>query len=174
MKTFFTSASGLDARGVGPRIMLTTLPVLAAAIFFEIKSAPFTEIVAGKNIEAELVGWIWLITGIAAFVATLAQFISNFPKGKLITSGMFAFSRNPIYSCWIIFILPAVGMICNNWIFFASALLMGIATTFLVREEEIQLLKCFGQKYYDYKSRVGLIISFPQKSERVKTVFKSN
>jgi hypothetical protein len=52
MKTFFNSASGLDARGVGPRIMLIIAPVLAAAVFFEIRPAPFTEIVPGKSIEA--------------------------------------------------------------------------------------------------------------------------
>jgi LPXTG-motif cell wall-anchored protein len=169
MKQFFISASGLDARGVGPRIMLATAPVLAAAIFFEIKSAPFTEIVPGKNPEAVVIGCIWLITGIAAFVAAMAQFISNFPKGKLITTGMYACSRNPIYSCWIIFILPATGMICNNWIFFAAALMMGLTTSFLVRKEEIQLLKCFGRKYYEYKSRVGLIFSFPLKRYQTKT-----
>ena len=174
MKTFFISASGLDARGVGPRIMLATLPVLAAAIFFEIKSAPFTEIVPGKGVEATVSGWIWLIAGIAAFVATLAQFISNFPKGELITTGMYACSRNPIYSCWIIFILPAIGMICNNWIFFVSALVMGIVTSILVREEELQLLKCFGRKYYEYKSRVGLIFSLPKNSKQAKTLFKLN
>jgi hypothetical protein len=32
MNQFFTSASGLDARGVGPRIMLRTAPFLVAAI----------------------------------------------------------------------------------------------------------------------------------------------
>ena len=171
MKNKFISASGLDARGVGPRIMLATAPVLTAAIFFEIKSTPFTEIAPGKSVEAGVIGWIWLIAGFAAFVTTLIQFIYNFPKGKLITNGMYAVSRNPIYSCWIIFILPATGMICNNWIFFAAALVMVIATTFLVREEEVQLLKCFGQKYYEYKNRVGLIFSLPQK---IKMLYNLN
>lgn len=89
MSTFFISTSGLDARGVGPRIMFITAPVLALAVSFEIRSAPFTEIVPVKNIEAIVIGWIWLITGIIAFVATMVQFISNFPKGKLITTGMY-------------------------------------------------------------------------------------
>jgi protein-S-isoprenylcysteine O-methyltransferase Ste14 len=48
---------------------------------------------------------------------------------------------------------------------------MGLATTFLVREEELQLLKCFGRKYYEYKNRVGLLFSFPQKSNQAKTLY---
>ncbi|HPE77500.1 MAG TPA: isoprenylcysteine carboxylmethyltransferase family protein [Draconibacterium sp.] len=171
MNSKFISASGLDARGVGPRIMLATAPVLVAAILFEIKSAPFTEIATVRSAESAVIGWIWLITGLAAFIATMIQFISNFPKGELITTGMYAVSRNPIYSCWIIFILPATGMICNNWIFFAAALVMGIVTTFLVREEEVQLLKCYGEKYYEYKNRVGLIFSLPQK---IKALYNLN
>ena len=73
MKQSFISASGLDARGVGPRIMLATTPVLAAAIF-------------------------------------------------------------------------------------------------LVRQEEVQLLKCFGRKYYEYKSRVGLFFSFPLITKQESTL----
>jgi len=162
MKPFFISASGLDARGVGPRIMLITAPILAAAIILEIQSAPFSDVVFLKNNIAKTVGWLWLIAGIAAFATTMAQFISNFPKGKLITGGMYACSRNPIYASWIVFILPAVGLICSNWIFFAAAFLMCVATIFLVKKEEDELFECFGKQYLEYKKRVGCIISFPR------------
>jgi len=161
MKQFFIAASGLDARGVGPRIMLITAPVLIAAIVFEISAEPFADIVFLKNSVAITVGWIWLIIGIAAFVSTMAQFISNFPKGKLITSGMYAFSRNPIYACWIVFILPAIGIICSNWLFFVAALVMCIATVVLVKQEEKDLLQVYGNSYTAYKKRVKCILCLP-------------
>jgi protein-S-isoprenylcysteine O-methyltransferase Ste14 len=160
MNNFFISASGLDARGVGPRIMLTTAPFLAAAIFFELQSAPFSEIFHVKSIHTALFGWIWMAIGVVAFIVTMVQFISNFPKGKLITTGMYACSRNPIYASWIIFILPAAGMICNNWIFFTAAIAMGVATMLMVREEENQLLQVFGTPYAEYQKRIGSIIWF--------------
>jgi len=160
MKNFFISASGLDARGVGPRIMLATAPFLAIAIVIEIKSALFTEIFSVYDRFIGVFGLVWLAIGIVAFITAMVQFITNFPKGKLITSGMYACSRNPIYASWIVFILPAVGIICNNWIFFAAALVMGIATSFLVREEENQLLQVFGEHYAVYRKKVGCIIRF--------------
>lgn len=160
MKNFFISASGLDARGVGPRIMLATAPFLAIAIVIEIKSALFTEIFSVYDRFIGVFGWVWLSIGIAAFITAMVQFVSNFPRGKLITTGMFACSRNPIYASWIVFILPAVGIICNNWIFFAAALVKGIATSFLVREEENQLLQVFGEQYAVYLKKVGCIIRF--------------
>lgn len=160
MNHFFRSASGLDARGVGPRIMLATAPFLAAAIVLEILSAPFTDIFSVYNQFIGLFGWVWLVIGIAAFIISMAQFISNFPKGKLITSGMYACSRNPIYASWAIFILPAVGVICNNWVFIAAALIMCMATTLLVKEEENQLFEVFGESYTKYRKKVGSIIRF--------------
>jgi len=163
MKQFFIAASGLDARGVGPRIMLITAPVLIAAIVLEVRSELFADIVFLKNNYAKIVGWLWLTAGIAAFISTMAQFISNFPKGKLITSGMYACSRNPIYACWIVFILPAIGIICSNWLFLVASVLMYLVTVFLVKQEETELLQCFGKQYLAYKEKVGLIFSFPRK-----------
>lgn len=160
MNNLFISESGLDARGVGPRIMLATSPFLAAAILLEIKSALFTEIFSVYDRFIGVFGWVWLSIGIAAFITAMVQFVSNFPKGKLITTGMYACSRNPIYASWAIFILPAVGVICNNWIFFAAALVMCIATSLLVKEEESQLLRVFGNSYAKYREKVGSIIRF--------------
>jgi hypothetical protein len=80
MKNFFIAASGLDARGVGPRIMLITAPVLIAAIAFEIRTEPFADITFLKNDFAKIVGWIWLTFGITAFISTMTQFISNSQK----------------------------------------------------------------------------------------------
>jgi protein-S-isoprenylcysteine O-methyltransferase Ste14 len=159
-ETIFHLSIGLDARGVGPRIMLITAPVLIAAIVFEIQSAPFSDIVFMKNNIVKTAGWVWLIIGIAALVASMAQFISNFPKGQLITKGMYSCSRNPIYACWIVLILPAVGVICSNWVFFAAAFVMCAATIFLVKDEEAELLQCYGKQYFEYKKKVGRIIGF--------------
>jgi len=79
MKQFFISASGLDARGVGPRIMLITAPLLVVAIVLEIQSAQFAEIAVLNNQVVKTIGWLWLIFGRWAFITTMAQFISNFP-----------------------------------------------------------------------------------------------
>jgi len=122
MGKFFLSASGLDARGVGPRIMLLTSPFLISAIYTELTYFDFTKFTFLDNPVFINLGWFWLIIGIVLFFASMVQFSRNFPKGKLLTTGMFACSRNPIYSCWIVLILPAIGLICNNWLFFASAL----------------------------------------------------
>jgi protein-S-isoprenylcysteine O-methyltransferase Ste14 len=160
MSNFFTSASGLDARGVGPRIMLRTIPLVLVAAALGIFAPKEVNIGVFDSIYTKTFGWIWLAFGIAAFIASLVQFIANFPKGKLISTGMYACSRNPIYSCWIIFILPALALVLNNWLFFAAAYVMGRSTLSLVKEEEKELQQIFGMEYEEYKDRVGSIVRF--------------
>jgi protein-S-isoprenylcysteine O-methyltransferase Ste14 len=160
MKPFFTSASGLDARGVGPRIILRALPLVLMAVALGIFAPQIVTIGVFDNTAVKTFGWLWLAFGIAAFAASLVQFIANFPKGKLISTGMYACSRNPIYSSWIVFILPALAFVLNNWLFFAAAYVMCRSTLVLVREEEKDLLLVFGKEYDEYKSRVGCIVRF--------------
>jgi protein-S-isoprenylcysteine O-methyltransferase Ste14 len=161
MENFFISASGLDARGVGPRIMLLTLPFILAALICEVFDPSFARIGFASGSFLSFAGWFWLGTGLTAFIITMVQFIVNFPKGKLITTGMYGLSRNPIYSSWTLFVLPGLGLILSNWLFILSALVMGLATIILVKEEEQQLTGCFGQQYTDYKKQVGCIITMP-------------
>ena len=160
MKNFFISASGLDARGVGPRIMIRTAPFILAAVVAELIPISYTTFPFHENPLVKITGIIWLAVGIVLFVASLVQFSRNFPKGELIQTGLYACSRNPIYSTWILFILPALAFILNNWLFVLSAVVMCIVTTALVKEEEVQLLEVYGKKYTEYKTRVGCIIWF--------------
>jgi protein-S-isoprenylcysteine O-methyltransferase Ste14 len=165
MSQFFTSASGLDARGVGPRIMLRTAPFLLAAIITEVWFASRIELSVLNYQAVKTAGWIWLAIGIVMFISSLVQFSRNFPKGNLLQTGMFACSRNPIYACWIVFILPSLWLMLNNWLFLLSAIVMCVATTILVKEEEVQLLKVFGKQYAEYRTRVGCIIWFTGKTK---------
>ena len=157
MKHNLISASGLDARGVGPRIMLRTFPFLLAAVISEFIPTSVTGLTFLQHPLIKTAGLIWLTVGLVFFIASLFQFSRNFPKGQLIRTGMYACSRNPIYASWILFILPSLWLIMNNWLFMLSAVVMCIATIILVREEEIQLLEVFGDEYEKYKVKVGCI-----------------
>jgi protein-S-isoprenylcysteine O-methyltransferase Ste14 len=165
MNQFFTSASGLDARGVGPRIMIRTFTFLLTAVVTDVLFASLIEMHLLSSPVVKTAGWIWLLAGIVLFVASIVQFSRNFPKGNLLQTGMYAFSRNPIYSCWILFILPSLWLILNNWLFLLSAAVMCAATLILVKEEEVQLLKVFGKQYVAYRTRVGCIIWFAGKTK---------
>ena len=107
-------------------------------------------------------GWILTIPGTIFWVWAIVQFAIGFPKGKLIKSGVYSLSRNPIYSSWILFILPGLAGICNNWIFILAALVMYISLTINIKEEENALADTFGEEYIDYSKKVNRVLFFPE------------
>ena len=156
MKTKQISPIGLSATGAGPKIFKPTsmvlVPGIIAGVFFPaVSEIPFLK----TNVKTA--GWVWLSIGIVLWISAVIQFIVLFPKGKLITTGVYALSRNPIYASWIIFVLPGLALVCNNWIFLISALVMLIAFLTHIKEEEMQMNEHFGDSYKAYVKKTGKI-----------------
>jgi protein-S-isoprenylcysteine O-methyltransferase Ste14 len=72
---------------------------------------------------------------------------------RLITTGPYAFTRNPVYVGHLIFLL---GLTLTLNSLFAAILMFVIAVTFHKRvlNDEIRLAELFGQEYFEYTSRV--------------------
>ncbi|BAH05567.1 hypothetical protein CKR_0516 [Clostridium kluyveri NBRC 12016] len=111
----------------------------------------------------EIVGWIGVVLcviGLLLFLLSLISFGKSFrvgideeKPGDLITTGIFAISRNPIYVAFG-FILLGVFLIFSNWIL----LLYLIAGFWLfnrqVLREEDSLKKIYGKEYLEYCKKV--------------------
>jgi protein-S-isoprenylcysteine O-methyltransferase Ste14 len=106
------------------------------------------------------VGVVLCVLGMLLFVLSLVSFRTSFRvgidtdhPGDLITSGVFALSRNPIYLAFWIVMLGQF-LIFPNWILLAY--LPGAAWLFhrqVLREEEF-LLTRYGRAYSQYCNRV--------------------
>lgn len=76
------------------------------------------------------------------------------PDSELMTSGIFAISRNPIYLSFIIFQLMLAFVLHNLW----QVILIPVSYLFLryyvITKEERYLSSLFGKTYTNYMSRV--------------------
>lgn len=100
------------------------------------------------------------LSGLLLFVASLVSFGMSFRVGidtdtpdKLITTGVFAFSRNPIYVAFAL-VLAGEFLIFPNWVllvYLASAVVLFHRQ--VLREEEY-LRRHYGQQYAEYSGRV--------------------
>jgi protein-S-isoprenylcysteine O-methyltransferase Ste14 len=106
------------------------------------------------------VGVFFCLAGLLLLLGSLVSFGKSFRVGidtdrpdKLITSGVFAFSRNPIYVAFAVILLGQF-LIFSNWILL---LYIGAATWLfhrqIIREEEY-LKKHYGEEYLEYCKRV--------------------
>ena len=147
------SPFGMSPTGVGPLVYLCAVPFLIVGYLFP-SDLPNIFILFAL---LQLVGIILIITGIAVFSSTMLLLLDKFNNGELATTGAFKYSRNPLYSCWIVLILPGMALLfLNGWIILSS-LSMYIGLNLLIKKEEDMLEKAFGQEYLDYKKTVGRV-----------------
>jgi protein-S-isoprenylcysteine O-methyltransferase Ste14 len=118
---------------------------------------------AQEFFHSEIISWIgvfFCLTGLLLLLWSLISFGQSFRVGidtehpdKLITTGVFAFSRNPIYAAFGLILLGQF-LIFSNWIL----LVYMIAAVWLfhrqVLREEDYLKKHYGEEYLEYSNRV--------------------
>lgn len=161
MNQLLKSSKGLNPAGVGPRIFAASFPCLIAGF---ISGNWFPNYSQWTNSGEGLLMWVGLpilIIGFLIYITAMLQFLRRFKNGELITNGVYALSRNPIYASWVLFILPGLSLICNNWCFGAAALCMYLALVTKVKKEEVDLLSVFGDSYKAYQQKVGRVGFFP-------------
>jgi protein-S-isoprenylcysteine O-methyltransferase Ste14 len=160
MKSKLQSPLGLNAGGVGPKMIKITLPVIALAIILGIYFPDFVTIPV-LNSGIRIISGIFTITaGILVYIFAIARFMKAFSRGQLAINGVYAISRNPIYASWIVLILPSIALFANNWMFFIASLTMYLAFIATIKHEEESLAKVFGQEYLEYKRKVKALFLF--------------
>jgi len=106
--------------------------------------------------------------GVAAFLAALAigiWAISELRRHRtpvepghtplrLVTSGPFRFSRNPIYLAMLLVMAGFAVMTNSLWFVLAAVLLLLLLDRLVVRREEVVIERAFGQEYGKYRLRV--------------------
>jgi len=141
------------------------IPPVALFYFYTIFAAAFNWplVSTQKFFQSEIVGWVGVALcfgGLLILVLSLVSFGKSFRVGidvdrpdKLVTKGLFAFSRNPIY---VGFALVLVGqfLVFPNWIPLAY-LVAGVLLCHrqVLREEEF-MREQYGQEYVEYCARV--------------------
>jgi len=123
----------------------------------------FPTVTRQELFHSEVIAWtgvFFCLAGLCLLLWSLISFGQSFRVGidtehpdKLITTGVFAFSRNPIYTAFALILLGQF-LIFPNWII----LIYTVAGAWLfhrqVLREEAYLKQHYGQEYLDYSRRV--------------------
>jgi len=141
------------------------LPI-ALFYFYIVFSATFNLTTASNQelFHSGIISWVgvlFCLTGLLLLLLSLVSFGRSFRVGidtdnpdKLVTSGVFALSRNPLYvAFWIV--LFGQFLVFPNWILLVY---LGAATWLFHRQvlrEEEYLKKHYGREYSEYCSRVS-------------------
>ena len=114
-----------------------------------------------------LIGILGLIISIFIFFSGFNLFnsysenpVPNSPSEKLIKTGIFAYTRNPIYLSFVLFHL-SMFLVFENVMYLITAIIQGIwIHNKVIKYEEEYLLKKFNEEYRRYMNSVKRWIFF--------------
>lgn len=108
-----------------------------------------------------LMGSIVALIGLLVIVAANSQFKkaqTNIepwkPSTQIVDTGLFRFSRNPIYLAFIIIQLGVAFMLNSYWLIWILPLPIFLVWYFAIKKEERYLQEKFGEPYRQYQQRV--------------------
>lgn len=98
---------------------------------------------------------MWLVSVFGARVT------ENIENNQLITGGIYAWVRHPIYAAFL-FLNAGILLVQANYVLLILPAVYWLALTVLMkRTEERWLRRQFGQQYVDYESCVNRIMPWP-------------
>jgi protein-S-isoprenylcysteine O-methyltransferase Ste14 len=165
-RVFLLKKNGIEAMNFGKTDKTDFLILPFALFYFYLVFAAafnFRTVSAQRFFQSEPMAWVGVLcclAGLLLLLWSLVSFGRSFRVGidaenpdKLITTGVFARSRNPIYVAFILVLLGQF-LIFPNWIL----LVYTIAGMWLINRqvlrEEVYLKGHYGREYSDYCNRV--------------------
>lgn len=113
------------------------------------------------------IGTIWLYSGLVVFlignifaIITIRNF-ANSPKNKVITKGLYRFTRNPLYSGMIL-MQSGIGIASASWLYLLLTVVLLILLNANLSAEERYCLYMYGEDYQKYKNKTPRWIGIPK------------
>jgi protein-S-isoprenylcysteine O-methyltransferase Ste14 len=138
--------------GSGDRIALATLPFIVLGVGLGLVNPSLVSFAAPEWFR--LTSIVVLVLGAVVWAWTVVLILTNVPKGRLITSGPYAWVKHPLYTSVALLVLPWLGFALETWLGLALGVVLYLVSRRFARDEETALLRSFGQAWRDYASTV--------------------
>src|SRR4030066_852476 len=112
-------------------------------------------------------GTIWFyvglpitLIGLVGNMITVVNWV-NTPAGKPVTTGLYRFSRHPIYLTEVLLLL-GVSIASTSWVFLLFPIIIGVGAVYFIKMEEAQCIGHYGNAYREYMDRTPRWIGVPK------------
>lgn len=155
----------LSVWGVGPVYALICGLLTAAGIILRNMGWLDSGDVPALDVPMTLLGFALLLA--AAYLYYQAhlhqKLFDHVRQNHLVTTGVYAWVRNPVYSAAMLLCTGLLLMAHNLWLLILPPLFWALMTAMLIPTEEKWLRSLYGQEYVDYCARVNRCIPWPPK-----------
>ena len=155
----------LPILGVGPLYVVTI--ILMTIISITLSATGIIPVITFANFQ-----WIFILIGILCFIIGITLWLkaviidrldAHIIKNELVTTGVYAYVRNPVYSAFM-FVCTGVLLIYGNLVLLVLPIIYwGFMTVLMKLTEEKWLEDLYGKEYIQYRQRVNRCIPWKGK-----------
>ena len=148
----------LPIMGVGPAYVISIVLLSSLSIFADKTHLHLPRPTSALlEIFLFIVGLLFILSGLLIyFLAIKAKITSSIKENTLVTHGVYAVVRNPIYSAWLFICTGALFLYGNFILALTLFLVFWFSLTILMKcTEEKWLTKLYGEAYLEYCKKVN-------------------
>ena len=155
----------LPILGVGPLYVVTI--ILMTIISITLSATGIIPVITFANFQ-----WIFILIGILCFIIGITLWLkaviidrldAHIIKNELVTTGVYAYVRNPVYSAFM-FVCTGFLLIYGNLVLLVLPIIYwGFMTVLMKLTEEKWLEDLYGKEYVQYRQRVNRCIPWKGK-----------
>jgi len=152
--------------GVGPKWALPTTVYFTAAVIAHFATYPRFVIAPLSFATCAIVGGLLVAAGICVYAAAFMSLREGLRQGILITHGLYAIMRHPLYASSIFFIIPGIALLFRSWLLLPMPAVAYVAFRIFIPAEEHDLHEQYGDDFKLYRERTNAV--FPVLRRRGK------
>lgn len=142
--------------GVAPKIAVPTFLYIILAVVIDSLTKPLFRITQNNYSTLVVVGILLILIGVVLVSIVGRKLIKSYKSTILMTNGLYKVFRNPMYTAYLIFIMPGISILFNSWLILSSVILNFILFQVFIKEEYKYLEKTFGEEYKRYLDDVWI------------------
>jgi protein-S-isoprenylcysteine O-methyltransferase Ste14 len=104
------------------------------------------------------IGALFMAVGLYFWTSSAMVIRQAFDEKRLLTEGVYGWTRNPMYAAFILFLIPAVSLLMNDVLILLASLVLYVVFRISIEKEETYLLQRFGEEYRRYAEQVPRLI----------------
>ena len=146
--------------GIGPRIFVPTL-LLSLATWFAASRAPAVFLLPVPD-ALRIIGGVFACLGVLLWASGAVTVMCAFNRGELVTGGVFALVRHPVYAGWLSLAIPGLALYTGAWPLLVIDVMACMIFRSLIHREDEYLERRFGKPYAEYRARVNALLPIPR------------
>ena len=152
----------------GPKWALSTTVYFTAAVIVHIATYPRFVIAPLSFSTCAIVGALLVVTGICAYAAALVSLRRGLRQGALVTRGLYAIVRHPLYASSILFVIPGIALVFRSWLLLPMPAVAYVAFRVFIPGEERDLREQYGEEFDRYRNTTNAVFPTPWGPARKK------